>query len=121
MYVVRYAYNPYNTNLHVTTSRGEDSSPSARKCDNSHSFAEVVDMMEINLPQVDPMEIMVRTFLIPRAVDVLVHRDEVVRKVDMVDGDMEQYLVRLGDGTKIDVITYDVIVNGIYNQLARDI
>ena len=31
------------------------------------------------------------------------------------------YLVRLGDGTKIDVITYDVIVNGIYNQLARDI
>ena len=111
MSIVRSADDLSNTNEHVTTPCVEDSPPSSRKVSNLHSFYGVVGVTERKLPQVEPMDIIRRTFFIPRGVDGLVHRAEVMRLVDMVDGDTEQYLVLLGDGTRTYAITYDVIVN----------
>ena len=77
-------------------------------------------MRNRNLNQVYPMDIIRRNFLLPCGVGGLVHRADVMWQVDMVDGETEQYLFRLGDCKQTDFMTYDVIVNGIENQLARE-
>ena len=43
-----------------------------------------------------------------------------MRRVYLVGGEMEQYLVCLDDGTQTYVMPYDVIVNSIDNQLVRE-
>ena len=98
-YVFHSADDLYNPNERVTTSRGEDYPHSESKVSNLNSFDDVVDVVEINLPQVDSMYSIGRSFLLPHNVGGLVHLAEVMRRVDMVDVDMDQYLVRLGDGT----------------------
>ena len=55
-------------------------------------------MTERNLPQVEPTKITGRTFFLPHDVEYLFHPDEAIRKIDMLDGGTEQYVVRLGDG-----------------------
>ena len=94
--------------------------PHQSKVPNLHSFTAVFDVTEGNLPEVDPMEIIGRASFIPRYIEGLVHCAEVMWRVDMVDGETEQYLVRLGDSTQIDIMTYNAIVYGIENLLTRE-
>ena len=66
-------YDRSNPNERIATSRGEDYPPSASKGAYLHLFAEVVDVMDRNLTQVDPMDIIGRLFFLPRDDDGLVH------------------------------------------------
>jgi hypothetical protein len=81
------------------------------------SEAEVVELSERNLPTVDPIEIIGRTFLLDREIDGTVHRAEVLCRVEQVDGETEQYLVRLGDGRRQEVMTYDAIIDALDHHL----
>ena len=54
--------DPSNPNERITACHREDYYSSSRKGDNLHSFAEVVDVTERKLHQVDPMEIIGRKF-----------------------------------------------------------
>jgi hypothetical protein len=84
------------------------------------SEAEVVQLSERNLPTVDPIEIIGRTFLLDREVDGTVHCAEVLCRVEQVDGETEQYLVRLGDGPRQELMTYDAIIDALDHQLERE-
>jgi len=113
-------------------SRGEEEAPpfaTPFATENEHpadrqellqSYAEVVDVTQRNLPSVDPAGITGRTFLHEREIDGSLHCAEVIKRVATVDGETEQYLVRLGDGTREDVMTYDAIVKQMDEQLTRE-
>eukprot|EP00957_Ditylum_brightwellii_P114644 8742476-Ditylum_brightwellii.AAC.1 len=52
-----------------------------------------------------------------REVDGSVHHAEVMRCVESIDDETEQYLVHLGDGKQQEIMTYDAIVEAIDKQL----
>ena len=72
------------------------------------------------LPTIDPETIIGRTFLMEREVDGTVHRAEVTKRIAAMEGEAEQYLVKLGDGTRQDVMTYDAVIEAIDRQLTAE-
>eukprot|EP00957_Ditylum_brightwellii_P155330 11824255-Ditylum_brightwellii.AAC.1 len=55
-----------------------------------------------------------------REVDGSVHRAEVMHPVESMDGETEQYLVRLGDEKRKEIMTYNAIVEAIDRQLTSE-
>ena len=78
------------------------------------------DDQPAKLPTVDPLEIVGRTFLRKREADGSMHRAEVIKRMETVDGETEQFLVRLGDGKREEVMTYNEVVEAINRQLERE-
>jgi hypothetical protein len=74
--------------------------------------SEVVDPSVLKLPTVDLNELIGRTFLLEREADGTVHRAEVIRREESIDGVTEQLVVRLGDGKRQDIMTYNAVVEG---------
>jgi len=112
--VVRPADDGANPNLRLSTSGGEE---------KSHFYptlSDFVDPSELKLPTVDPMDLIGRTFLLDRETDGTVHRAEVIRRAESVDGETDQFLVRLGDGRREDIMTYDAVVEALDRQLQRE-
>jgi len=114
--------DPRHPNVRLDVPRGEDDTASTTGDPKEFvkSFADVVDVTQRKLPTVDPIDIIGRTFLRPREIDGSLHRAEVMRRVETVDGETEQYLVRLGDGTREEVMTYDAIVQQLDEQFTRE-
>ncbi len=126
--VVRPAHDVSNPNARSPASGGEDSpyddvsrpEPPASESVTLSSFAEVVDPTQLRLPTLDPLDLIGRTFLRERDVDGTIHRAEVIKRIEGLDDATDQFLVRLGDGTREDVMTYDAVVHALDQQLLRE-
>ena len=58
-----------------------------------YSFADAVDVTQRNLPTINPVVLIGKTFLKQRDIDGTLHRAEVLRRVETIDGETEQFLV----------------------------
>ena len=124
--VVRPADDKDNPNRRLFPTGGEAETSTAKERQKRSekveisSYAEAVDPSFIKLPTVDPLAVIGRTFLMAREVDGSVHRAEVMRRVESIDDETEQYLVHLGDGKRQEIMTYDAIVEAIDKQLTTE-
>lgn len=84
------------------------------------SFAEVIDPTQLRLPTINPILLIGRTFLRERELDGTVHCAEVIKRIEGLDHESDQFLVRLGIGTREDVMTYDAVVHALDQQLLRE-
>ena len=119
--VVRPADDPDNPNRHLVpenlpTAHGE---PSADPVVYSATDAAPIEPERLQLPTVDPLEIIGRTFLLEREVDGTVHRAEVTKRLKQAEDEAEQYLVRVGDGRQ-EVMTYNAVLEALNAQLERE-
>ena len=81
-----------------------------------HSYAEAVDVMERQLPTVNPIDIVGETFIVHDKDDDLHYRAEVTSRIENNNISNEQYIVTLGEGAQTEVMTYDAIISHINNQ-----
>eukprot|EP00957_Ditylum_brightwellii_P107462 8199555-Ditylum_brightwellii.AAC.1 len=77
------------------------------------SYAEVVDPLFLKLPTVDPLDVIEKRFIMACEVDGSVHCAELMRHVESMDDETEQYPVHLDDRQRKEIMTYDVIVGAI--------
>jgi hypothetical protein len=113
--VVRPADSATDPNVRLIPSGGEQTS--SRFATN---VSELIGPESLKLPSVDPMDLIGKTFLLERDVDGTIHRAEVISRVEYVDGETEQFLVKFGDGQREDIMTYDAIIEALDRQLQRE-
>jgi hypothetical protein len=89
----------FPTGEEAETSTAKERQKRSKKVEIS-SYAEVVEPSFLKLPTVDPLAVIERTFLMAHEVDGSVHCAEVMRCVQSMDGETEQYLVYLRDGKR---------------------
>eukprot|EP00957_Ditylum_brightwellii_P209654 15362667-Ditylum_brightwellii.AAC.1 len=101
------------------TSTAKERQKRSKKLEIS-SYVEVVDLLFLKLPTVDPLAVIGKTFLMAHEVDGSVHHAEVMRCVESMDSEIEQYLVYLGSRKQEEIKTYDAIVEAIDSQLTSE-
>ena len=114
--VLRPADDDDNPNRRSNTDGGgrtTESSPTVT------SFSDSIDPSVLKLPNIKPSELIGKTFLREYQVDGARHRAEVLKRLENVDDETEQFLVSLGDGTREEVMTYNAIIDQLEKQ-ARD-
>jgi hypothetical protein len=84
------------------------------------SFAGFMDPMQLRLSTVNPLDLVGRTFLREKNVDGTIHDAKVIKRKEGLDDATDHFLVRLGDETREDVITYDAVVHALDQQLLRE-
>ena len=123
--VVRPADDPKNPNPRVFPD-GIEAATTTKNIDTAPAVYDIYDAMNMEpgtykLPSIDPDNIIGTTFLREREVDGSVHRAEVIKRLENMDGQTDQYLVSLGDGKRQDVMTYGEIIDIIERQNADEI
>ncbi|MEL6802173.1 MAG: hypothetical protein AAFO91_00130, partial [Bacteroidota bacterium] len=115
--VLRPADDEANPNRRSSTDGG------GRKAGSSPtvmSFADPIDPSVLKLPNIKPSELIGKTFLREYQVDGTRHRAEVLKRIESVNSEVDQFLVSLGDGSREEVMTYNAILDQLEKQAQHE-
>ena len=116
--VLRPADDKRNPNVRSSTDEGErsDTDGTSKQEPTITSVSDHIDPSVLKLPNLNPDELIGKTFLRKQDIDGSIHRAEVMKRINTIDGEVDQFLVSLGDGTREDIMTYNAILDQIEKQ-----